>query len=454
MSKFNKFDEYSQQKWGHFLEGMNESIDPNDYLICTYYLSLGQRLDPTYMGKVIVKEQTIGSYMPITSDPKEVIKKFAGKVLGIYETPPYEISIPDNVTERHYIMQIAYPIEGISPQFPLLLTTIAGNISMGGKIKLLDVNFPPNYLKHFKGPKFGIEGLRNLLDIPDRPFLTNINHSYSIKEGASQFYQAAIGGADFIKDNENLAGNVKYLPLEERVTKYLEQSDLAEEQTGEKTIYLVNITDEPTQIMNNAQTAIDHGANGLMVNYLTVGLPVVRNLAEDPSIKVPLLGHMDFAGVYYESEWSGISSYLIMGKFARMCGLDILIYPSFYGKAPFLKDKYLGCAKALRYPFWEVKPVVPMPAGGVTPGIVLKMMKDLGSDIMIGAGSSIHLHPNGTQAGTKAFRQVIEIGMAHLEEAVEDLEDFLEEHESEYPELVTALDSWGDSSLKYETSQH
>jgi 2,3-diketo-5-methylthiopentyl-1-phosphate enolase len=230
----------------------------------------------------------------------------------------------------------------------------------------------------------------------------------------------------------------------------MELRDEVKEETGEDTIYTVNVSAGPDQILENANLAIDCGANGLMVNYLTVGLPVVQKIAEDPSIRVPILGHMDFAGVYYESSMSGISSFLIMGKLARMAGLDILVYPSAYSKAPFIRDKYLACAKALRYPFGLLKPVLPMPSGGVTPGIALKLIKDLGTDIAIGAGVGIHSHPQGTRAGAKAFRQVIDIGMTDLEEADEDLEDYVDDHEDEYPELSQAIESWGKSTgIKY-----
>lgn len=448
MTNKKKSDSYADQKWGHYPEGLQESIN-NDYIVAIYYTAFPSHIDPWYMGKVVIQEQTVGSYYPVHSDPKEILKKYSAKVIGVYEVPPYEIGFPAEMKERQYIMQVAYPLIGLDAQFPLLLTMLMGNISMGGKVKLLDIIFPPQFLSKFNGPKFGIKGIRNQLNIPERPLLINIDHAYTLEDGKTLFYEAATGGADIIKDDESMAGNVSYLPLEDRVSVYMELRDQVKEETGEDTIYATNITAGPDQIVDNAQKAIDCGANGLMVNYLTVGLPVVQKLTSDPSIKIPFLGHMDFAGVYYESPISGISSYLIMGKLARLAGLDILVYPSAYSKAPFIRDKYLACSKALRYPFGHLKPVLPMPSGGVTPGIALRLIKDLGRDIAIGAGVGIHSHPDGTKAGAKAFRQVIDIGMTDLEEASDDLEDYLEDHEDEYPELIQAIESWGKTGIKY-----
>ena len=449
MGKKRGIDTYSDLNWGFLPEGLQESINHADYVIGTYYAAFGSNLDPWYMGKVVVEEQTVGSYVPVTSDVKEIFRRFSAKVIGIYEVPPAEIGISRDLKERQYIYQIAFPLEGLENQIPLLLTTLMGNISLGGKIKLLDVYFPDNYLSQFQGPKFGIEGLRKLLKVEERPLLININHAYSLEDGKVLFKEAALGGADLIKDDESMAGNLKYLPLDERVTTYMEYVDVAKEETGENTIYLANITDEPDKIIENAQLAIDHGVNGLMVNYLTVGLPMVRVLTSDPSFNVPVIGHMDFAGVYYESDMSGLSSFLIMGKLARLVGLDILVYPSVYGKAPFIRDKYMSCARALRYPFGPIKPVFPMPSGGVTPYIALKMIKDLGYDLVIGAGVGIHSHPKGTKSGCKAFRQTIDIGVNDLDEALEDLEDYLEDNDGKFNELQLAIESWAQTSIQY-----
>ncbi len=225
MSGKKILNKYADEKWGYYLEGLHESIDSENYVIGIYYVAIASRIDPWYIGRVIVKEQTIGSYFPAHSNPKNILRRFAGKVIGVYEVPPYEIGFPDELKERQYIIQVAYPIEGLDNQFPLLLTTLMGNISLGGKVKLLDVCFPQKYLKDFQGPKFGIEGIRKLLKIPNRPILTNINHAYTLEDGANLFHEAAMGGADFIKDNENLAGDVKYLPIEDRVPKYMEIRD-------------------------------------------------------------------------------------------------------------------------------------------------------------------------------------------------------------------------------------
>jgi 2,3-diketo-5-methylthiopentyl-1-phosphate enolase len=176
-----------------------------------------------------------------------------------------------------------------------------------------------------------------------------------------------------------------------------------------------------------------------MVNYLATGFTVLRALAEDPKINVPILAHMDVAGAMYASEWHGLSSHLVLGKLPRLAGADIVVHPAPYGKAPVLVEKFQRVAQTLSFPCYNLKPAWPMASGGITPKMVPAVIKDLGPNIVIGSGGGIHAHPQGPVAGAKAFRQAIDATMAGrpLEEAAKD-----------YPELQAALETWKDPFSK------
>lgn len=445
-------------KYDHLSEALQESIDPDEYVIGTYYVALPPRIDPWYIGRIAAEEQSTGTWVPVPENTPELRARCTGKVLGVYEIPNYEFALPDGIKERSYIFQIGFPMakaDGsfgfLMPNIPALLTSLFGNISMGGKIKILDITFPKPWLEHFKGPKFGIEGIRKLLKVPDRSLLNNMikpNTGWSPEVGAKLFYQAAVGGCDVVKDDELIADH-PYNRIADRIPLMMEKVDQVREETGEETLYTVNITDRADKVRDLALQAIDAGTNALMANFLVVGLDTFRSLAEDPEIKVPILAHMDFAGAIYESPISGMSSFLVLGKMVRLIGADIVVFPAPYGKAPIIKDKYMAIARALRYRFGGLKPTLPMPSGGITPGMVLEVMKDLGTDVLIGSGGGIHAHPDGSIAGARAFRQAIDIGMQQMEEASDDFEDFVEDHEDDYPELARAMEEWGIKETKF-----
>ncbi len=60
------------------------------------------------------------------------------------------------------IIKIEYPLLNFSPDLPAILTTTFGKLSLDGEVKLIDLTFSEELKEHFPGPKFGIDGIRNL----------------------------------------------------------------------------------------------------------------------------------------------------------------------------------------------------------------------------------------------------------------------------------------------------
>ena len=88
----------------------------------------------------------------------------------------------------------------------MILAGIAGNLYAvaAARIKLVDIILPKKLVKEFKGPKFGIKGLRDFLSVRDRPFVAAIlkpKLGMSPKDISKVCYEAALGGADLIKDD-------------------------------------------------------------------------------------------------------------------------------------------------------------------------------------------------------------------------------------------------------------
>ncbi|AFV10695.1 ribulose bisphosphate carboxylase-like protein [Thermacetogenium phaeum DSM 12270] len=416
---------------------LHEQIEEEGgYVIATYYLETGRGADIVKKISAIAVEQTTGTWVPVPEETPEMREKHVAKVVGIYEVPGHEFEVPGNLEARQFIFQLAYPAVNFGPQIPMLLSTVIGNISMSGKLKLLDLKFPKSFLKSFKGPKFGTQGIRELLGIPERPLLNNMIKpctGYTPEVGARLFSQAIRGGVDIVKDDELIA-DPPFCPMVERVKLYMAEARRYYEETGNKVLYTVNITDRADKVKENAKRALDAGANALMINYLTAGITALQSLAEDPEINVPILAHLDFAGTMYESPYSGLSSYLILGKLARLAGADIVVYPSPFGKFPFLRERYLQIGHHLLGKWLHFKPTFPMPGGGVMPAVVPAIIRDLGKDCILGAGGAIHGHPMGPVAGGKAMRQAIDAALQGIP---------IREAAEQHPELKSAIEAWG-----------
>jgi 2,3-diketo-5-methylthiopentyl-1-phosphate enolase len=414
-----------------------DGVDYDEYVIGTYLVSYPAALPIPLIAPMLAVEQSTGTWVPVPGETPEVRCQHVAKVIGVYELPDYESTVPPNLETRQWFVQVAYPEVNMGEQIPMLLTTVVGNISMGGDIKLVDIRFPKKYVAGFKGPKFGIEGIRKILGVKKRPLLNNMIKpctGYPLKVGAELFRKAALGGCDIIKDDELIA-DASFNSVRGRVKRYMEIEKQVYEKTGEHTLYTVNITDKIPKVFENARRAVELGCNALMINYLAVGFPVMQALAEDPSINVPILAHMDVAGALYMSPWHGLSSHLVLGKLPRLAGADIVVIPAPYGKAPVIDYKFRNVARNLTFPLYDLKATFPMASGGITPSMVPAVVAALGNDIVIGSGGGIHAHPKGPVAGGKAFRQAIDATMQSIP---------LSEYAKNHQELAIALKEWAD----------
>jgi 2,3-diketo-5-methylthiopentyl-1-phosphate enolase len=145
--------------------------------------------------------QTIG-----THKSKEVgeLQSYLAKVVSI------RILAPDT-PDRHYhraIVKIAFPLKVIHCDLGTLLSVTFGKVSMSGRIRLIDMDFPPELCERFPGPRFGVEGIRQKLDVRTGPLLMSIFKpclGVSEEKLAEKIYSQAVGGIHIVKDDEILS---------------------------------------------------------------------------------------------------------------------------------------------------------------------------------------------------------------------------------------------------------
>lgn len=419
---------------------MHEGIDHEKFVIATYAVSAKKGVDQIVKAASIGVEQSTGSWVHVPGETEELKEASAAKVVAVYEYPDMEnVSDLTGMAEdvlRNYVMKIAFPIINFKDNLPLMMSSVLGNIAALPNLKLIDLEFPKSFTATFKGPKFGIQGVRDLLGVHGRPFLNNMIKpctGYTPEEGAKLFYEAAVGGVDIIKDDELISGDTEFNKIEDRVKAYMARAEEANAIKNEKTLYAVNITDEVSRLKENAIKAIRAGANCIMVNAVGTGLSGLRMLAEDPEINVPIMAHACGGGIMFTSPYNGMSSNLLY-KLIRLCGADIVVNSSPYGKFDILKTKYIKTTISLKGDFYDIKPSLPLYGGGIIPGVVEQTLDDSGIDCILGVGAGVHAHPDGPRAGGVAMRQAID--------AVMNGQDLREASQGK-PELEAAITAWG-----------
>ena len=396
-----------------------------DYVIATYQAKV-KTSNIEKLAMAIADEQTTGTWIKVSADSAEKTRRFGSKLVALYEVPDIGCDYQSDEPPM-YIIQIAYPMENFSNSMSSLMTILFGNISASGMIRLIDVAFPKKFIAQFKGPKFGVEGLRKVLEVPDRPLLNAMikpNIGWTPDEGADLFYHACKGGVDVIKDDELMLADGPYCPLKERVTKFMEKEKQVYEETGEHSLYAVNISDSTEKVRENAYRVLEYGGNCLMVNVYTTGFDTLKMLADDPNINVPILAHVNFAGTMAASTYTGISAPLLVGKITRLAGGDFQINGHPYGKFPVSYKQFYPCFKFFTQPWWNIKPMMYACSGGTTQMAVEKIVKNVGTDVMLAAGGGVHGHPDGSEAGAKSMRQAIDAAMKGI-----SVVDYAKDHE-------------------------
>lgn len=401
-----------------------ESVN-EDFLIAAYYMKSDKEPDIYDWVKLVAADQSAGTWTHVEGETPEVIEKYGGKVIGIY--PMAE--------EKACIARIAFPTSNFPSYLPMILSTVAGNVLGQYGIKLVDIEFPEKVLKELPGPLMGVEGIRELLKVPERPLVGAILKpciGVPPEVSANGARQAALGGADVIKDDE-LLSYPEYSPMEKRVAAVMGQiKSVGKEKSC---LYAVNITGE--NLFERAKRAIDAGANALMVNYQAMGWGAVEDFIramKRENLIYPIFGHCAGMGAYYRSKTNGISTALSLGKLARLVGMDMpLVYPD-SGRFGLSTNEFVETHAQCIAPMKNIKRSFMTVAGGVQPGAIEYLMDLLGNDCILMAGGGIYGHPMGAEAGAKAILNAIESKMAgkSILEAAEDS-----------PELAAAIKIWG-----------
>jgi len=304
---------------------------------------------------------------------------------------------------------ISYANEIAAGELTQFLNVVFGNSSIKPGIRVEHLDLPDSLLRAFKGPRFGRQGLRTLLNVPKRPLLSTALKpmGLSSKELADLAYQFMLGGMDIIKDDHGLSDQ-SCSPFEERVRLCAAAVQKGIKETGQPCLYVPNITAPHREVIKRARFAKEVGAGGMMVAPGLIGFDLMRELADDDSLAMPVLTHPALQGSFVTSR-SGIAHGVIFGQLARLAGADATIFPNFGGRFSFSSSECKEIAIATKEPMGHIRSIFPAPGGGMSLDKVPAMLDTYGQDLIFLIGGGLFRHGPDLVSNCRHFRKMVEM---------------------------------------------
>lgn len=305
-------------------------------------------------------------------------------------------------------VKISYHPDAAGGELTQLLNVIFGNSSIQSGIRLASFELPEAMMAQFKGPRFGVADLRELVGVPEKPLIqTALKPMGTDAKGLAELaYKFALGGVDVIKDDHGLANQV-WAPFEERVEACVAAVNKANAETGGKTVYAPNVSGDFNAVMKRAKFAKQAGAGALLLCPGLTGFDAMRTIADDDSIALPIIAHPSLLGGNVTSRESGFSHRVLFGQIARLCGADSSVYPNYGGRFGFSKQECLSIVDGCLSAWGHLKTVFPTPGGGMTLDRVEDMQATYGNEVMYLIGGGLYGLTDDLVKSTRIFREAL-----------------------------------------------
>ena len=343
------------------------------------YAFYGDPADADRRAEALRVEQTIEFPLDLVGDD-DIRHGVVGQVVERRQVAPDEVHVT-----------LSYPVEATAGELPQLLNVLWGNSSLLPRLRLVAVELPDVLLSFFRGPRFGVRGVRDLVGVSRRPLLATALKPMGrpAAELAEVAYQLARGGVDLVKDDHSLA-NQPFAPFAERVRRSAEAVARANDETGLACRYLPSVNAPTGEIGERVELAVDAGAGGLLVLPGIGGFDLMRQLADDDSIALPIMSHPALLGGFVAAPSSGVGHGVLFGTWMRLAGADMVVYPNYGGRFSFSEGECREIASACAAGLGALPSALPTPGGGMTRDRIGEIARFYDNEAVLLIGGDLH----------------------------------------------------------------
>ncbi len=321
--------------------------------------------------RALAVEQSVE--MPVEAiDEATVLAEIVGRVDGIRE-----------VGQGVFEIRIGLAVATTGPEPGQLLNMLFGNSSIQDDVVLHDVELPAALARAFGGPNHGLQGLRRRCGAAGRAMTCSALKPQGLSaDGLALLAQRmAEGGIDYVKDDHGLADQA-YSPFAERVRAVTGALAEVGRATGRRTRYVPSLSGHLDAMRRQVALAREFGVDAVLIAPMIAGLANFHALVRSAP-DMAFMAHPAMAGA------ARIAPPLLLGRLFRMLGADATIFPNFGGRFGYTAATCRALAEAARMAYHELRPTVPVPAGGMPPERVAEMLDFYGCDVMLLIGGAL-----------------------------------------------------------------
>lgn len=392
--------------------------------------------------QVLAGEQSSGTFVAVPGETEELKQRFAARVESIElldsvkEPAIPGVTVKDGLYHRANI-EVSWSIENFGYNLPVLISTLQGNLyelTQFTGLKLMDLEVPPSYANHFRGPAFGIAGTRKLTRVEGRPLIgTIIKPSIGMtpEDTAKLVKTLAEAGIDFVKDDE-LQSDAANSRFDDRVDAIMRVINDHADKTGKKVMYAFNLSDEIDAMERKYDKIVKSGGTCAMVSLNSVGLAGAKKIADIGALSIH--GHRNGWGMLNRHPLLGIE-FPAYQKLWRLAGVDQIHVNGIQNKFWESDDSVVRSIESCLKPLLGGYSVLPVVSSGQWGGQAPETYRRTKTtDLLYMAGGGIMAHPSGPGAGVLALQQAWEAAVNELSVA---------EAAQQYPEFALSVQKFG-----------
>ena len=368
----------------------------NERFTVQYIITINDKRSIEEHASDITLEQTVE--VPVDCIPE---KHFEDGIIGIVENIGLSGDIPNQ-----YIVSISYRTDITEFSIPQFFNVLFGNISLKNNIRISDITFSKSFFSVYKGPNYGIDGIRKLLGVYGRALACSALKPMGlpIKELSKMASLLAKGGIDLIKDDHGIS-NQKFHPFKERASRCQEAVEKVSAGRESKTLYFPTVSGRFEEIEEQVQHVLKEGIRGILIAPMLVGPDTVRYIADKYNLII--MAHPALTGTHFHDPTHGIAPSVFLGTLFRMLGADISVFPHAGGRFHFTEKDCLTTSNSLRCTNGSWKSSFPCPAGGINMDRISEINELYGADSVFLIGGSLMQHSTDLSYSTNVFMQKI-----------------------------------------------